>query len=219
MQDTPYSTLKENKRNYEIMLLRDREGKHFSEIAALYHISSQGARAVYRKIKLRQLRLYYGHIERVVGQQQKEAFRKELYAAQECYWDIEYLCAWLEKNYTDILADYRAGEPGLPEGFIKKLPSLRKAVRKKTIARIVAMREEEHASYKAIAKALKMTPAKAERTYDMFYHQKVLDILKVLAEERAQNTEEKNQLMNRYFNKYRSSKKCYEALIQDLEYR
>lgn len=76
MQDTPYSTLKENKRNYEIMLLRDREGKHFSEIAALYHISSQGARAVYRKIKLRQLRLYYGHIERVVGQQQKEAFRK-----------------------------------------------------------------------------------------------------------------------------------------------
>lgn len=214
MKDQPYSTLKEDKRRYEILLLHDQEGKRFSEIADIYHISSNRVHSLYYKIKYQQFHLYSDHIAAALGESAGMQIKKEVWDAYECYRDIIYVCTWLEKNYADILTAYRAGEPGLPAQVIRALPPLRTALRNKTVARVVALREEKHASYKAIAKELRMTPEKARYTYEVFYHEKALKILKGL-EAKAKSETERREIRKRYLYQYRSAKKAYEALLQD----
>ncbi len=78
--------------------------------------------------------------------------------------------AYLEKKYKDILTEYRDGEPGMPTQFVKSMPPFKPNLSKKTVARVVEIREVEKASFLAIAKELRMTQAKAKHTYEMFYH-------------------------------------------------
>lgn len=213
LKDIPYSVLKQDKRAYEIMLLRDQYNNSFTDIAKEFEISTVRAAQIYHKQKFRQKNLYINHVSIALGHGSTSQIRKIFDEAYECYQDTAYACAYFEKKYKGILTEYRGGEPGMPAQFIKAMPPFKPQLSKKTIARIVEMRETEKASFVTIAKELRMTRAKAKRTYEMFYHKQVLELMEAL-ESRAESYEEKVIIRDFWFKRYKSSKELYEALTK-----
>ena len=122
LKDTPYSTLKQDERGYDILLLRDQSGNTFAGIARAYGISAARATQVYSRLKYRQISLYVNHLALVFGHSSTAQIRKICEVAYECYQDFSYVTAYLEQTYPDILAAYRNGEPGMPTEFLEKLP-------------------------------------------------------------------------------------------------
>lgn len=214
LKDTPYSILKQDKRTYEIMLLRDQHDNTFTNIAKEYGLSVTRVTQLYYRLKIKQIRLYINHIAVVIGHDSTSQIREIDNKAYECYQDWTYACAYLEKKYHDILAEYRNGEPGMPKQFIRRIPPFKAKLSEKTIARIIEMREVEKTSFVTIAKELRMTQAKARHTYEWFYHEQVLEHVKVL-QEKSKSLEEKNAIWDYYFRGYKSSKKRYDMLTKE----
>ncbi len=119
---------------------------------------------------------------------------------------IGHACAYLEKKDKAILIECRDGEPDIPTQFIKNMPPFKPKLSKKTIARVVELREVEKASFVTIAKKWRMTQAKAKRTYEMFYHKQILALIKAL-QGKAERQEKKAAIWNYYLRRYHSSKK------------
>lgn len=217
MKDIPYSELKKDRRAYDIMVLRDYYNNTFTDIAKDYEMSFIRVRQLYSRTKIKQIRLYIRHISIALGHENTTQVRKVFEIANECYQDYLYACAYLEKEYKDILAEYRAGEPGAPELLIKKLPPLKRRLNKKTVSRIIEMRETEKATFDMIAKKFHITPEKAKRTYDLFYHRKVLEHVDAL-EKKAKDLDERAAIYRRYFGKGRKSpKNTYEMILKENE--
>ena len=213
MKDIPYSVLNQDERAYEIMLLRDQRGNTFADIAKEFEISAERVIQIYNKLKLKQIRLYINHIAVVLGYESTSQVKNVFDNAYECYQDWTYACAYLEKKYKDILIEYRDGEPGMPTQFIRNMPPFKPKLSKKTVARVIELRDVEKASFVTIAKELRMTQAKAKRTYEMFYHKQVLVLIKAL-QEKAESKEEKETIWKYYFRRYHSSKKRYDMLTK-----
>ena len=211
MKDIPYSTLKEDTRAFDIMTLRDQYSNTFPDIAREYGLSPVRAKQIYNKIKLKQLHLYVRHISIALGHERVAEIRKEYYAAYMCYHTYPYVCAYLETKYKDLLEEYRAGAPGLPEQFTKRLPPLKRQLSEVELSRIVELREKQKASYAAIGKELDITPEKVKHTYNLFYQRKVLAHVRTLQEE-TDSYEEKEAIWNRYFGKYQSARKRWEMV-------
>lgn len=213
MKDIPYSELNQDKRAYKIMLLRDQHGNTFADIAKEFEISAGRAIQIYKKLKLKQIRLYINHIAAVLGYESTLQVKNVFDNAYECYQDRTYACAYLEKKYKDILIEYRDGEPGMPTQFIRNMPPFKPKLSQKTVARVIELRDVEKASFVTIAKELRMTKAKAKHTYEMFYHKQVLELINAL-QEKAESKEEKEDIWNYYFRRYHSSKKRYDMLTK-----
>lgn len=213
MKNIPYSILKQDERAYEVMLLRDQHGNTFADIAKECEISVARVAQTYNKLKVKQIRLYINHIAVVLGYEGSSQIRKVYDNAYECYQGWSYACAYLEKKYKSILDEYRGGEPGMPIQFVRSMPPFKPKLSKETIARVIEMREVEKASYIAIAKELRMTPAKAKHTYEWFYHKQVLAFIEVLQKE-ANSYDEKMAIWEHYFKEYKTSKKRYDALTK-----
>lgn len=213
MKDIPYSELNQDKRAYEIMLLRDQHGNTFADIAREYEISVARVIQIYNKLKLKQIRLYINHIE-AAGYESTSKAKNIFDNAYECYQNLTYVCAYLEKKYKDILIEYRDGEPGMPTPFIRNVPPFKPKLSEKTVAHIVAMRDAEKASFVTIAKELRITQAKAKHTYESFYHKQVFALIKGL-EAKAKNEEEKEAIWNYYFKRNYSYKKLYDMLTKE----
>ena len=214
LKEEAYRELQKDRRAYEIMLLRDQQGKTFTDIAKEYEISSAWAVQKYNRLKMKQIRLYINHIAAVLGHESTSQVENVFRNAYECYQDQTYACAYLEKRYKDILMEYRDGEPGMPTQFIKDMPPFKPKLSKKTVARVIELREAEKASFVTIAKELRMTQAKARHTYEMFYHKQVIALIKAL-QEKAESKEEKAAIWNYYFGRYHSSKKRYDMLTKE----
>lgn len=155
--------------------------------------------------------LYVKHISVVLGCKNDSQIRKVFDDAYECYQDTTYACAYLEKKYKNILTEYRAGEPAQ---FINKMPPFKPKLSKKTIARVIEMREAQRASFVIIAEKLHITKEKARETYDMFYHKKVLDLIGIL-QEKAESIAGKRAIWDYYFKGYKSSKRRYDVMTKD----
>ena len=211
LKDIPYNTLIENERAYEIMLLRDQYSNKWSDIAQEYGITAQRVREIYNKVKYKQKQLYINHIAVALGHEDTTQVRAVYNAANECYQDRTYAVAYLEKMYGDILAENRGGQPGMPEAFIRSMPPFRPRLSKKTIARVVDIREAQGLSFAAIAKALRLTQAKAKRTYTLYYHHQTLAIVEALQAE-AQTQAEKSAIWLRCFERKMTAKARYELL-------
>lgn len=211
LRDIPYSILKQDERVYEIMLLRDQYANTFADIARECEISVARIVQIYNKLKIKQIRLYTNHIAVVLGHSNVSQVRQIYVDAYECYQGWSYACAYLEKIYKDILIKYRGGEPGMPTQFVKSMPPFKPKLSKKTVARVVEMREIEKASFVAIGKELRMTRAKAKHTYDMFYHSQALELIKAL-QEKAESQEEKNAIWEYYFRGNKTAKNRYDML-------
>ena len=215
LKDIPYSTLKQEKRNYEILLLRDQYGNTFTDLAKEFSLSTERIKQIYNRTKIRQIRLYTNHIAIALGQEEPSQIRKLYTDAYECYQDDSYACAYLEKRFQDILTEYRNGEPGMPAHFLESMPPFQTGLSDKTIARVIEMREEEKASFTAIGKELRITQQKARHTYQHFYHKQALELLKNL-QETAESPEERKAIWEHYFCGYKSSKKRYDLLLEEL---
>lgn len=207
--DIPYRKLKENKRAYEIMQLRDLYDNTFTDIAKEYELSTSRVIQIYNKIKIKQIRLYINHLSILNEHENNSVFRELYYAAYNCYQDHRYVTAYFEKEYKEILLAYRDGELGIPEYFISKMPSFRTKWSNKTIARVIEMRELEKKSYETIGKRLRMTKFKAEDLYQSFYHKKVLDYLSIIQKETGEN------VWDYYFRSYYKPKTRYDMIIRD----
>lgn len=216
MKDIPYSRLKEDKRAYDIMILRDQRGSAFSDIAKDYETSPVRTKEIYSRIKMRQIRLYIRHISIALGHENTAKVRKVFEAAYECYHSFPCACAYLEKKYKNILEEYRAGEPGTSKQMIKALPPLKRKFSEEMISRVVEMREAEKAAFTAIGKELDITPEKAKGIYNRFYSQKVLNYVEALQKE-AKSQEERWAVWNRYFGNSLSPKKRYEKILAERE--
>ena len=213
LKDIPYNELKKDKRAYEIMLLRDQYGNTFSDIASVYEISVNRAREIYRKLKFKQVQLYTNQIAFALGHPDTVQIMQEVSLANRFYWDKVYVCAYLEKTYPDILTEYRNGEPGMPEQFLKALPPLRKRLTPKEITLIVEMRETGRVSFSKIAKVLHITPEKARHAYNDFYRLQVAIMVKAL-QKNAKSEKEKMRIWEDCFRMNLSSKKRYEILCE-----
>lgn len=214
LKDIPYSVLKQDKRAYEIMLLRDQYNNSFTDIAKEFEISTVRAAQIYHKQKFRQKNLYINHVSITLGHGNTSQIRKIFDEAYECYQDTAYACAYFEKKYKGILTEYRGGEPGMSAQFIKAMPPFKPQLSKKTIARIVEMREDEGASFVTIGKELHITRAKAKRTYEMFYHNKALAIIEAL-QEKVTSREEKRAIFDYWFRQCKSPKERYDTLTKE----
>ena len=213
LKDIPYDVIKQDRRAYEIMLIRDQYGSSFAKIAKDFAISASRVIHLYYKVKLKQIHLYINHIAAVAEGEDFSQMKNLYHSAYECYQDWTYACAYLEKKYQDILTEYRNGEPGMPAQFIKNLPPYKSKLSKKTVDRVIELRDEKKASFAAIAKELRLTQAKARHIYGMFYHEKVLALINEL-QEKPENEEEKEAIWDYYFKICYSSKKRYDMLTQ-----
>ena len=214
LKNLPYSTLTQNRRAYEIMLLRDQYQNTFTAIATEYGMTCSRVVQIYRNIKRNQKQLYINHLSIILGHENNSQMRELYDNAYLSYQNCDYAYAYLEKKYPIILTEFRDGEPGMPKSFLKNLPPFRPNLSKKTISLIIKMREIEGLPYSAISKKLHITTEKAKYTYDCFYHAKVLELIKKL-QAHAETEEEKYNILYYYFKHYSSSKKRYDALTQE----
>lgn len=215
MKDIPYNVLKQNEQTYQIMLFHDQQNRIFSDIAREYRISQTGALQAYTRIKIKQIRLYINHIAFVLGHDNISQVHEVFDKALDCYQDWTYACAYLEQKYEAILKEYRDGEPGMPEDFIRNMPPFRAKLNDTTIHRIVDMREKQKLSFIVIGKKLKITKMKAKHTYDMFYHKQVLAMVRAL-QEQTDDEKEKMEIWEKYFRGNLSPKKCYDMLKSEI---
>ena len=214
LEDIPYSVLKEDKQGYEILTLRDQSSNTFASLAKECEISYTRAIQIYSRMKAKQIRLYIRHISIALGYESTAEIGKVFDAAYEWYRDLSYACAYLEKRYKGILEEYRAGEPGMPQQFMKNLPPFKKSLSPQTVSRVIKMREIEKATFAGIAEEMRITPQKARHIYDSFYHCQVLEHVKALQKE-AKSFGEKWTIWRRYFGNGRSAKKSYEMMMDE----
>lgn len=214
MTDIPYSTLQEDKTGYQILLLREQQNQSFTAIASQLGVSPARVRQQYTKMKVRQVRLYLRHIAIALGHENTAQVRKEFSAAMDCYQNYPYACGYLDKTYGEILEAYRAGEPGTPQKILEELPPCPAKLGEEEISRMVTMREEENASFRAIGRAFHITPEKARHTYEMVYHRKVLEYVEGL-QQQAKSWEERMEIWRRYLGGSMSAKRRYERLLAE----
>lgn len=214
MTDIPYSTLQEDKTGYQILLLREQQNQSFTAIASQLGVSPARVRQQYTKMKVRQVRLYLRHIAIALGHENIAQVRNVFSTAMDCYQNYPYACGYLDKTYGEILEAYRAGEPGTPQEMLEKLPPCPVKLGEEEISRMVTMREEENASFRAIGRAFHITPEKARHTYEMVYHHKVLEYVEGL-QQQAKSWEERMEIWRRYLGGSMSAKRRYERLLAE----
>lgn len=199
-----------DKRSYEIMLLRD-QGFSFTDIAKQYDIKYGRVAYYYQRLKVKQIILYINHIAFTLGHATKKEILSVFNAAIDFYCSFTYACAYLEMKYKDILDEYRQGEPGMPEEFIKALPPFKKKVSGKVVLRIVEMRDVEKATFTKIAEELHITGEKAKQEYDGYYRSKINEYINGLPRDSIEY-KKLNDAEFRVVNNNISSKRQYDML-------
>lgn len=210
--DIPYKNIKDNGRKYGVWLLRDVYGNTFADIARGYGVSQPIVISDYRKILMLKKKYYVNHLSIVKGHNDIVHFRKIARNAYDCYYDMKYVVAYLEKEYYDILREYRNGEPGMPEQMLRDLPPLRKRFSKQTIFAVVRLRETNRMTYGTIGKRLYMTKEKAEDLYNRYYHALNCSLIEKIVEMTGDTN-----LGTKYWETYQigSSKNFFDCLIKE----
>lgn len=170
LSDIPYQLIKDSGRKYDVWVLRDVYNNTFVDIAREYSISVATVVCDYDKIISLKIKYYTIHLSIIHGFEDTVHFRKMCLAAYDCYCDLKYVVAYFEKEYAEILSEYRNGEPGMSELILRDLPPFRNEFSKRTISSIIRLREANGMTYAAIGKRLHMTKEKAKDLYNHHYH-------------------------------------------------
>lgn len=160
-------------RAYWIMQQKESGGKSLAEIAQMLGITHSAVNQSYRHAKSRRSHLYLRAVCEATGKSCDELL--QLYKRlHEEYGEDNYISAYLEKEYGELLSVFREGEPGVPDVIIQKLPPLRGIMvlnydRSKTELsqeEIIVMDERgKKKSFAEIGTILGITDAKAQRIY------------------------------------------------------
>lgn len=212
LSDIPYKKIMDTGRKYDVWVLRDVYDNTFADIAREYGVSVGTILSNYHKILWLKVRYYVNHLSIVHGYENTEYFKKIWRSAYECYVSEKYVVAYFEKEYADILSEYRNGEPGMPERLLRDLPPLRNEFSKHTISSIIRLRETNGMTYAAIGKRLRMTKEKAEDLYNHHYH-----VLYYELSEELMKITGNNDLRDKYRKAFRvgCGKKKYDCLVND----
>lgn len=212
LSDIPYEKIKDNGRKYDVWVLRDVYGNTFSDIAREYGISVACVISNYDKIIALKIKYYVNHLSIVHGFENTVHFRKMWHTAYDCYRGLKYVAAYFEKEYADILREYRSGEPGMSKLVLRDLPPLRKEFSKRTISSIIRLRETDGMTYAAIGKRLRMTKETAEGLYNHHYHTLYYQLSEKLMEITGDD-----DLRRKYRDAFQvgSGKKKYDSLVSD----
>ena len=170
LSDIPYKNLLDKGRKYDVWMLRDVYNNTFADIAREYRVSVSTIVSDYEKILFLKTKYCINHLSIVQGYENTAHFRKIWWSAFDCYCGIKYVVTYFEKEYADILKEYRNGELGMPERILQTLPPLRNQFSMRTISSVIRLRKTEGLTYDAIGKRLRMTKEKAEDLYNRHYH-------------------------------------------------
>lgn len=212
LTDEPYSTLVVEERNYTIMLLVDQCDKSQKAIAEEFGIAISRIQQIYNRIKMRQVQLYAQHLAVVHGHEDTSAF--DFMGLCDFYGNAKYVSAYWEKEYTEILAEYRSGEPGYSAKFLAALPLPTFEVTDDMVQRVVTMRDKKMKSYILIGKEMGMTKEKAKAIHEHFYHEKFMAVCDKVSKSNYYEGITVGDLMDDYYN-YKSARKRLEAVMQD----
>ena len=186
--EIPYSEITKDERAYEMMLLRDQYNNTYADIGTEFKVSGERVRAIYEKIKLKQIRLYINHLSIVYGYGNTSYFSNIYYIADKCYLTRRNTAIYFEKEYGDVLTEYRKGEPGIPERFLEELPRLITEVNNETIGRIIYLHEVEKKKFSDIGKEFQLLPAKARDVYDSYYRCQIIAIWEIISDGNIDNS-------------------------------
>lgn len=211
LQEIPYSTIKETGRKYEIYTLVV-GGYSFREVAQQYGVSSSTIIHHYGTVLLDIMRCYINHLSIVHGYNTSSYFSNLWSDVEQCYCGRQYAIIYFEREYSAILDEYRAGEPGMPATLLKTLPPYRKKFSAQTTSSVVRLRDTNGMTFSAIGKRLRMTCEKAYFLYSHYYHLK----FKSLVQKIIDITGEKDVEIP-YYKRYRTGcgKSIYNALVKD----
>lgn len=212
LRDIPYKKIVDTGRRYDVWVLRDVYDNTFADIAREYGVSVATVVSDYYKILSLKMRYYVNHLSIVHGYEDTVQFRKIWGTAHDCYRGMKYVVAYFEKEYADILSEYRNGEPGMPERILRDLPPLRNEFSKQTISSVVRLRETNGMTYAAIGKRLRITKEKAEDLYNHHYH-----VLYYQLSEKLMEITGDTDLRRKYRDKFQvgSGKKKFDCLVHD----
>ena len=212
LNDIPYKDIVNKGRKYNVWLLRDVHNNTFGDIAKEYGISVAAIVSDYHKILFWKLRYYVNHLSVMYGYKDTTHFGKIQNNARNCYCGEKYIVAYFEKEYADILNEYRGGEPGMPEQILRDLPPLRNRFSKQTISSVIRLRETNGMTYAAIGKRLHMTKEKAQDLYNRYYY----NLYYLLSEKLIEITGNKD-VRRKYQNAFYvgNGKKKYDCLLND----
>lgn len=213
LSDILYKNIVDSGRKYDVWVLRDVYENTFADIAREYGLSVATAVSDYNKIMSLKIKYYVNHLSIVHGYENTVHFRKMWHTAYDCYRGLKYVVAYFEKEYADILSEYRSGEPGMPELLLRDLPPLRNEFSKRTISSIIRLRETDGMTYAAIGKRLRMTKETAEDLYNHHYH-----VLYIQLSEKLMEITGDIDLRQKYRDTFQigSGKKKYDCLINDF---
>ena len=212
LSDIPYRNIMDKGRKYDVWVLRDVYDNTFADIAREYGVSVATIVDNYNKLLWLKVRYYVNHLSIVHGYENTSYFRKIWSSAYDCYGGEKYVVAYFEKEYADILSEYRNGEPGMSERILLELPPLRNEFSKQTVSSVIRLRETNGMTYAAIGKRLRMTKEKAEDIYQHYYH-----VLYLQLSEKLMEITGDNDLRRKYRDTFQvgSGKKKYDCLVHD----
>lgn len=212
LNDIPYKNIIDSGRKYDVWVLRDVYDNTFADIAREYGVSAATIISNYEKILFLKIKYYVNHLSIVYGYEDTEHFTEIWRNALDCYCGRKYVVAYFEKEYADILSEYRNGEPGMPERILHALPPLRNKFSTRTISSIIRLRETEGLTYAAIGKRLRLTKEKAEDLYNYHYH-----VLYYQLSEKIMEITGDKDLRDKYRKAFRvgNGKRKYDCLVKD----
>lgn len=165
-----------NKKNYELMRQRERKGMTFSQIAESLGITVSSVRQRYQDFKLKQITLYTGYIRELTGERGLEKKTKKLLLF---YYDLVQVAAYLEREYKELLDDFRGEDPPTVVDF---LPYYEISPERMVELEIQIAKEKDidKKSFNKIGKELGLTPSKTRVLYQNYYYDRVADAIKAI---------------------------------------
>lgn len=166
----------DNKKNYDLMRQRERQGMTFREMAEPLGITVSSARQRYQNFKFKQIMLYVDYLREVTGETGME---KETRKVLLFYFDLVQVAAYLEREYKELLDDFRGNDPPTVVDFLPyyEISQERMAALEIQIAK---EKDIDKKSFNKIGKELGLTPSKTVVLYQDYFHAKVKDAISVI---------------------------------------
>lgn len=165
-----------NKKNYELMKQRERQGMTFREIAEPLGITASSVRQRYQDFKLKQITLYTDYIREVTGERGLEKKTRKLLLF---YYDLVQVAAYLEREYKELLDDFRGEDPPTVIDFLPYYEISQERMVELGI-QIAKEKDIDKKSFNKIGKGLGLTPSKTMVIYQDYYYARVADAIKAI---------------------------------------
>lgn len=197
--------VEDNSLNYQILEMKFKQGKSYSEIAEILNKSIGNVGQRYRMFSWSLYRCYAAYLKSI-------GIKVDATDISNFYESSSYAVAYLEKTYSESLNLFRGDKSPVFLENVESLPPYRKLTDRQLLnleKKIVKARESQGRTFVDIGKELKMTREKTRWMYNHYYHKKVM-----LALERIEAYMGK-EVLYFIFNYSNCSRKRWELIVKD----